>query len=186
MEFHLPIETERLILRRYRKTDAPNIFTDWASDPEVARYLSWKPHRSLKDTYAFLKHNKAEWKVQGHLGMGMECKESGRLIGGIGFTLESQARVQFGYAIGRAHWGKGYTTEAMKALLKVVFAEPSMYRAYAMCVVPNKGSARVMEKVGMQYEGTLRQSHILPNVSEEVPQDMSVYAILRADFYGKD
>ncbi len=186
MELTLPIETPRLILRHYRVTDASNILEDWASDPEVAKYLSWPPHQSLADTYSFLQHNEESWQNNGHLGMGIESKASGRLIGGIGFTVETPHRVQFGYAIGRAHWGQGYTVEALASLVKLVFRDPQIHRAYALCYVENRGSARVMEKVGMRFEGILRQYHLLPNLSPEIPCDMACYALLRTEYYGKD
>jgi ribosomal-protein-alanine N-acetyltransferase len=179
MEISLPIETPRLLLRRYRLEDAENIFQDWASDPEVAKYLSWKPHQSLADTYAFLEQTQKSWQDRSHLALGMEGKETGRLIGGIGFGYEARVRVQFGYAIGRKYWGQGYTSEALRALIPVVFRDSQIHRAYALCYVKNQGSARVMEKAGLSFEGVLRQYFLLPNVSPQVPCDMACYSLLR-------
>ncbi len=83
-----------------------------------------------------------------------------------------------GYVLCREAWGRGYITEALRAVLEAALGMPEVRRVAAHCHVENVGSARVMEKAGMQREGLLRKYAIFPNVSDE-PADCWLYAAVR-------
>jgi len=180
------VETARLRLRPPRLEDAEAMFTTWARDPEVARYLTWRPHASIEDTRAFLRS--AQWAEQeGHRPWIIERRDDGRVLGMIGLTLEAKNaiggalaphRASVGYGLGRAYWGQGIMTEALREVIAVTLAVPSMYRVYAYCDVENLASARVMEKAGMSFEGVLRRWGVHPNRSSE-PRDCRCYAAVR-------
>ncbi len=89
---------------------------------------------------------------------------------------EFQADV--GYVLGKAYWSKGYTTEAVCALVDWWKAQPELFRLWAMCDFENFGSIRVMEKAGMQCEGRLRRSVLFPAISPE-PRDCYLYSIVK-------
>ena len=83
-----------------------------------------------------------------------------------------------GYVLGREYWGQGYMTEAVKGIIAWALRQKDIYRIWAVSDVDNIGSARVMEKAGMQREGILRRWSVHPNISEE-PRDSYCYAITK-------
>ena len=87
-------------------------------------------------------------------------------------------KVEVGYALARPYWGKGYMTETLRAMINLAFTQLDIFRVQAFCDVDNLGSARVMEKAGMQREGLLRRYVLHPNISDE-PRDVYLYAIVK-------
>ena len=87
-------------------------------------------------------------------------------------------KLEIGYGMARAHWDKGYMTEALCAVIDWAFTQPDVYRVQALCDFDNIGSARVMEKAGMTREGLLRRYVLHPNISDE-PRDAYLYAIVK-------
>ncbi len=87
-------------------------------------------------------------------------KESDDLVGAIGLTVSSDhARAELGYWIGVPYWGRGYATEAAREVLRYGFEQLWLHRIYAAHFATNPASGRVLEKVGMSYEGTRREHH---------------------------
>ena len=154
----LPVlETQRLILRRIGRRDAKDIFA-YASDPEVARHVLWTPHSSIRDSRRYVRWMKRQYRNGDPSSFAIELKETGRMIGTIGFVSCSpeDGLVEVGYSIGREHWGRGYTTEALRTVLDFAFTELGVYRVEGRYEWDNPASGRVMEKCGMRLEGTLR------------------------------
>ena len=83
-----------------------------------------------------------------------------------------------GYGLARQHWGHGYATEAVQAVVRWALSQEQFYRVWATCDVENLASARVLEKAGMQREGILRRFIIHPNISSE-PRDCYCYAVVK-------
>lgn len=171
------IETVRLVLRKPHMQDAFAIFTGWAQDREVTRYLTWRPHAHIEQTQEFVQGCLAAWDSQKRFPYMIITKESAEFVGMIDPRMEG-SRVGIGYAAARAHWGKGYVTEATRAVIEWVFQQPTIYRVYATTDVENIGSRRVLEKVGMQCEGILRKYILHPNISN-IPRDSYMYAITK-------
>ncbi len=168
------IESTRLHIRRARLSDASAIFEGYGHDPEVIRYLSWPPHRSLKDARSYLRQVKQDWDQGKSFTYAICLEKDAPLIGMIMMRIKDE-RATFGYAMSRVHWGKGYVTEALSVLIDFALAQPNIWRAEAYCDVENKSSARVMEKAGMTYEGLLRRWTRHPNVSD-TPRDCLIYS----------
>ncbi len=86
----------------------------------------------------------------------MEHKAHAKIIGTCGFLywLPNHARAELAYAIGREYWNQGLTTEGARAVAEFGFRTMNLNRIEARCEIPNIGSARVMEKLGMTFEGT--------------------------------
>lgn len=171
------IQTERLILRKPRLDDAPAIFASYAQDPEVTRYLVWRPHRHVSETEDFLKRCLDVWKNKTDFPYILTLRENDRLIG----MLEIHSKgfiVEVGYGMARTDWGRGYMPEALRAVIEWAFRQPHIFRVQAFCDVENLGSARVMEKVGMECEGRLRRYILHPNLSDE-PRDVYLYALVK-------
>jgi RimJ/RimL family protein N-acetyltransferase len=83
-----------------------------------------------------------------------------------------------GYLLDRHHWGNGYATEAARAVVAWAFSVPAIRRVWATCDTANVASARVLEKAGLEREGTLRQAIVRPNLGNE-PRDAFIYARVR-------
>jgi [ribosomal protein S5]-alanine N-acetyltransferase len=171
------IETERLLLRKPRIEDARTIFEGWAQDQEVTRYLTWRPHERSEQAQEFVQGCIHAWEGETRFPYMITLKQNGQVVGMIDPRIEG-SKVGIGYGAARAHWGKGYMSEATRAIIDWAFQQPSIYRVYATTDVENLASQRVLEKAGMQREGILRKYIIHPNISE-IPRDSYMYAITK-------
>ena len=172
------METPRLRLRKMRMRDAEQLFS-WMSDPEVARYVLWRAHDSRAETRAYLRYIRQQYRRGMPCSWGLELRDSGELIGTMGIMAwyPDHGCMEVGYSLGRTWWNRGYATEALGRLLKLLFSETGIHRVEAQCDVRNPASARVMEKCGMRREGILRQKLI--NKGEKI--DVMLYAVLKED-----
>ncbi len=169
--------TERLHLRKPRMEDAPVIFEAYAQDPEVTRYLVWKPHQNMQETEQFLLACGQLWRTGKDFAYAITLKENDRLIGMCDLHPMS-FKIEVGYALARPYWSQGYMTEALHAVIEWALAQPDIFRVQAICDMENVASARVMEKAGMAREGLLRRYALHPNISDE-PRDAYIYAIVK-------
>ena len=176
----LPIlETDRLLLRKVSLEDAADIF-EYASDPEVPRFMPWGPHQSIQATYEYLEHVVDIYRQHSPGPWAIVHKRDAKMIGTCSFGSweRDHRRAEIGYVLNRRYWGQGYMTEAIRAIIAFGFRELGLNRIQARCDVPNIGSARVMEKAGMSFEGVLRQQLF----SKGSYRDMKMYSILRSEW----
>lgn len=150
------LETERLILREFTREDAQAVHR-YASDPVVTAHMIWGPNTEA-ETQAFIEmvldmQNQAP---RSGFELAVELKISGELIGGCGLHAIEPKQGEIGYCFAKEHWGNGYASEAASALLRFGFRGLGLHRIYATCRPANTGSAAVMRKIGMTYEGHLR------------------------------
>lgn len=172
------IETERLVLRRFSPADADDVLRH-ASDPEVARLTSWQEHRSLADTERFLAWTQARYDEAVGGPWAIVLRERDEVIGAVGLTVVwPHRRGEVGYWLGRTYWRRGLTTEAARAIVRYAFDDIGLNRVEARCEVENTASERVLQKLGMRYEGTLHQ-HIY---AKGWFRDMKLYALLRGEW----
>lgn len=174
------LETERLILRRYRPEDAPAMFRNWASDPEVTRYLTWPTHASEDVTRAIITDWVARYEEPDVYHWGLELKTTHEVIGDIAVVriAEKVLEAELGWCMGRAWWGRGLMPEAARAVLRWLFTEAGFNRVCAIHDTENPKSGRVMQKIGMTFEGVSRQG----GRDNRGIVDMARYAILRSEF----
>ncbi len=171
------IDTPRLRLRLPEIADAQAIFEQYAQDTEVTRYLTWQPHRSIEETLQFLKRLLSSWRAGEIFSWVVTRKPDSQVLGMIALRIEGH-KANLGYVLAKAYWGQGYMTEATQALVNLALAEPEIYRVWAVCDTENRASARVLEKVGMSYEGVLRRWISHPNLSAE-PRDCRCYSLTK-------
>ena len=173
------LETERLVLRALTPDDAAAIFA-YASDPEVARYVLWEAHRSVEDAKAFLDLTMGRYGSGDAPDWGIVYKGDGRLVGTSGFVAWERvhARAEVGCVLHRGYWGMGLAAEALRAMISFGFSRMDLNRIEARCIAENVASARIIEKAGMAYEGTLRQREFLKGEY----RDMKLYAILKEEY----
>jgi [ribosomal protein S5]-alanine N-acetyltransferase len=166
--------TDSLHLRIPHRDDAPAIFANYAQDVEVTRYLTWRPHKSVEESLAILDLIAKLWLDGEAFTYIITLKGEDRPIGMIAIHPD-EFKPSIGYVLARPFWGKGYMTEAARAVVDWLLRQPDIYRVFATCDVDNPASAKVMEKAGMKYEGLLRRYMIHPNISDE-PRDCLIYA----------
>ncbi len=169
--------TARLLLRRPVPEDAPVIFQRYAQDPEVTRYLTWRPHADLSQTEAFIDRCLHSWETGQAFPYSIILREQPGPIGMIEARIQGH-KAEIGYVLARQYWGQGYMTEAAGAVASWLLDQPAIYRVWALCDVENSGSARVLEKIGMQREGILRRWLVHPSLSDE-PRDCYCFAVTK-------
>lgn len=171
------IETERLLLRRPKQSDARAIFQRYASDRQVTRYLSWPTHRSVADTLAFLAMSDDEWQrwpAGPYLVLARENGTSGTLFGSTGLMYKSPTRAVTGYVFARDAWGKGYATESLQAMVDVA-DKTGVERLEAICHAEHAPSAHVLEKCGFIREEVCREHFVFPNLKPQKKSDVFSY-----------
>lgn len=154
------IETRRLVLRRFTLSDAEPMYRNWASDPEVTRYLLWPAHESEEETKGILKGWIAAYDKTEKYEWCIELKEIGEAIGSIGVVAvnEKVQSMEVGYCLSCDYWNKGIMSEALEAVVEYLTNEVGARRIAARCDTRNPYSAKVMEKCGFKYEGTAIQA----------------------------
>lgn len=176
------LDTERLLLRRFGPADEADVFR-YCRDPEVARLTSWEPHQSLDDTRRFLGWALARYDEAVGGPWAMQLRETGEVVGAIGLTvIWPHLRGEIGYWIARPLWRHGLTTEASRAIFRYAFDDLELNRVEARCEVENAASERVMQKLGMTFEGTLRQQVYAKGRF----RDMKLYSLLQDEWRDGD
>jgi RimJ/RimL family protein N-acetyltransferase len=177
------IESERLILRRFRDSDlAP--FVAYRNDPEVARYQSWDSFDE-RETRAFIREMaSAQPGVPGDwFQFAVELKETGELLGDCALQVDGQEpyRAELGFTLAREHQGKGFAAEAASRLLDYAFESLGLHRIFAIADCRNKPSWTLLERVGLRQEG-----HFLESVWFKGEwSDEYLYAILKDEWLGR-
>ncbi len=174
------LTTERLVLRPFRVSDAEAMFSGWANDPEVTKYLTWTPHESVDVTRQLL----ALWEEESkqpdiyHWAITLD----GKLIGDIEIgKIDRLETGNVGYCMAKEYWDRGIMTEAFREVIRFAFEEVGLHRIEGMHAKHNVGSSRVMEKCGLKYEGMKRDGYRLLSTNEW--EDIVVRGILRSDYF---
>lgn len=153
------IRTERLLLRDLKEDDWQAVH-DYASDPEVVRYMGWGPN-SKRETKSFVDRALAALRdcPRRDYTLGIVVVASNRLIGGCGIHVSSPENREgwLGYCLNRHFWRRGYATETARGLTEFGFKDLGLHRIFATCDPANAESAHVLEKVGMKCEGHIRE-----------------------------
>ncbi len=162
-----------MLLRPHRLGDVDDIF-EYAVDPEWSRYLPVPMPYLRKHAVEFVARRVlASWPEDAAWAMVLE----GKVVGGIGLKTDADSRANLGYSIATKHWGKGLTVEAARAVIDWGFRECGLAKVYAHADARNVQSQRVMEKLGMTREGTLRSHR---KFRDERVDDV-YYGLLRED-----
>ena len=155
------LETPRLLLRRAVTEDAQPMFDNWASDPEVTKYLSWPAHSCPEISQMVINSWIDDCQKDDFYQWMITQKEASNFpIGSISVVAldTSIKKAEIGYCLGKAWWHQGIMTEALQAVMDFLFDEVGMNRIEARHDTRNPHSGAVMRKCGMKYEGTLRMA----------------------------
>lgn len=173
------LETARLILRPFTLADAPEV-QRLAGEREVASTTRNIPHPYADGmAEAWIQTHQALFEQGTLVNFAIVQRTDDVLIGGISLHIQAHdAHAELGYWIGKPYWNHGYCTEAAQAVVHYGFAVLELHRLHASYLTRNPASGRVMQKLGMTYEGCLRQ-----HVNKwEVFEDVVVYGILRSEY----
>ncbi|MFI3223674.1 GNAT family N-acetyltransferase [Streptococcus suis] len=173
------LETERLILRPFQATDVEPVFQNWTSDEKVTTYLTWPTHQTIQDTQDYIQFCIQSYSQEKTYRWVIELKENQQPIGDISIvSLDERVQAaELGWVLGSRWWGQGYMPEALEAVTHFLLEEVGCLRIMAVHDSENRPSGRVMEKVGMTYEGTLRQSAR----NNRGIVDIAIYSLLHTD-----
>ena len=174
------IETDRLILRRYKIEDADAMYKNWASDSEVTKFLTWQPHPSVDVSRSIIEDWLKKYSDEKYYQWAIVLKDNGNEpIGDISVVHmnEDISMVHIGYCLGRAWWRRGIMSEALKAVTNFMFDTVEVNRVESRHDPRNPNSGKVMQKCGMKYEGTLRSA----DRNNQGICDACYYALLRSE-----
>jgi len=176
------LETERLIFREIVLKDVQAVLKIYG-DPKAAEYDWFSPIETEEKARTFIEHFNKEFEAQQEITWGIVRKEDGALIGCccLGDFEEDARRSEIGYVLMRSEWNKGYTTEAVKALVTFGFETMNLNRIEAFVTPGNNASIRVLKKSGFLEEGIVRERDLIKGKLE----DGVILAILRRDYEGK-
>lgn len=175
------IETDRLILRRIELKDAQSVFDHWLSDERVTDNLIKGAHKTVSETVERVAVIVNQYDNEQFCYWGIQLKSTGELIAAIDlFNIDSVSEnCEVGYSLGYKWWNQGYGTEALKSVLEFGFRHMNIHKISAAHNLDNPASGKIMTKVGMQQEGTIR--HMIRN-SKNQYKDCGLYGILQEDY----
>ena len=179
----LRLETERLLLRSVTSNDAPEMYQNWLSDPEVARYLTFPAHTSVEQTQEVVDKHFLYQEGGSNTYFVVQLKDSGSLIGSIGLKNEGQNTGTIGYCFGKAFWNKGYATESCKAIVRFAFGDKGFRKVTAVHSENNMPSGKVLKKAGLKKEGYLKAEYV--NGQGE-PQNVYTYGLTADAYFGRE
>lgn len=150
----LPIDTPRLVLRRFHEGDVA-AFAAYRSDLDVARYQSWSAPVSLPVALDLVRGLAAlDPQSPGWFQYAVELKSDGLLIGDVGVNMhENRMQAEIGYTLARGHQRRGLATEAVGRVLHFLFTDQGLHRVSAECDARNTRSANLLRRLGFRQEG---------------------------------
>jgi ribosomal-protein-alanine N-acetyltransferase len=168
----LEIETDRLRLRTFEPHDLDPLHRIW-NDADVMKFVrpGWTPSR--EDVQTYFERIKVRWVEHGYSHFAITLKNEIDLIGYCGFQrLEKASDIELLYGVAKPYWGRGLVTEAARACLDFAYENTDLDRIVALAYPLNKGSWRVMEKIGMKYEKLVKEND----------EELVCYAITREEY----
>lgn len=152
----IDIVGDRVVLRKFKLSDAPMIYEAWTKDERVAKYTSWYAHQNIEDTKAYVTYMVSRNSLSDYNWI---IELDHKIIGNINvcYSDEETEIAGISYALAYDYWGNGYITEAVRILLKFLFESVHYRKIIAGCDSENIGSWKVLEKVGMKREAILRK-----------------------------
>lgn len=175
----ITLETDNLILRKFKIEDAEDMFNNWASDPECNKYVSYPLHQSIEETKEIVQMMIDE--ADDGYNWAIELKSTDEVIGNISVVSirKKHCYCEVGYSLGSTFWGKGYATEALKKVVQFLLIDCGFNLVEAYHDVTNPASGKVMKKVGMKKEAVLRARNM--NKITNKLEDLACYSIIKED-----
>lgn len=179
------LETERIILRKIGVKDAQLMYDNWASDNDVSKYVTWCTHKDVNETSELLKNWESEYTKLNCYRWCIVSKENDEPIGTIDVckSNDNLEMAEIGYCMSKRYWNKGIMTECANRIIQFLFEEVGYKRIQATHALENPASGRVMQKIGMKYEGIIRDGNRLNNGNL---CDVAMYSILAREYFKEE
>lgn len=158
-------KSPRLTFEAVRVSDAPAIFEGFARHPGAMRFMNMPIARAVADAEAFAVKLEQGWRDGTGFAWALRDRSSGEFVGSIELRLNPPT-AGFGYVVCEALWGRGYATEAARAVADWCMDRPGIERLWATCHKDNTASLRVLEKAGLIYRGVLKNWEARPQLGE--------------------
>lgn len=160
------LETERLILRKFKKSDLLSVYNNWASDERMTIFLGWIAHKNIEETKRIMNIWLNNYRTTSY-NWNIIIKDENESIGNISVinsnTMFKDNKAYIYYCIGSKYWKKGYTTEAVRVVINYLINEVGIKEIAAGYDSLNIASGKVLEKVGMKRIATLENMGLNPN-----------------------
>ncbi len=175
------IETDRLILRKFRLDDVDGMYNNWGSDAETSRTLAWDVHENKEVTLSIISDWIKRYESPFSFNWVVELKETEEVIGSISTVkcMVKDETCEIGYCYGSKYWNNGYASEALRAVLEYLLKEVGFRLVEAIHISENPASGKVMEKAGMKKETILRSRRI--NKDTKNVNDQIIYSIMKEE-----
>lgn len=176
------LETERLILRKFKLSDAEALYNNWANDSEVTKFLTWPTHTSVEISEIVVNDWVNSYADNKFYQWAIVLKENqNEPVGSISVVHmdEEINMVHIGYCIGRKWWHQGITSEAFSGIIPFLIEGVGAKRIESRHDPKNPNSGKVMLKCGLTYEGTLRNA----DKNNQGICDASMYGLLADEYY---
>ena len=179
----LSADLERVRLRPFGVDDAPSLYALY-SDPETMRYLVRPRMTDPSQAEEMLAKALAAYEDGSNLQLAIERRSDRAFLGAcLLFRFDAPSRrAEIGYILGQAHWGQGYLSEALPALIDHGFGELKLNRLEADVDPRNEASMRVLDRMGFRREGLLRERCVVNGQ----PADSAVFGLLKREWVGRD
>lgn len=170
------LTTDRLILRMMKDSDSPAVFK-YSSLPEVSQFVTWEPHKALEDSENYVKFVQGNYE-KGVITFAITLKRNPDIVIGdmAAFFISPKDKVmELGAVLSPEHWGKGIMPEALLKLIEYCWQTQDVIRIQSRCFKENKRSYRMLEKLGMRYEGTIYSSLF----AKDKAWDMEMFSLIK-------
>ncbi|MDC0948426.1 GNAT family N-acetyltransferase [Gammaproteobacteria bacterium] len=162
--------------RAIRLDDVDAIYQQWATDADVARFTTWRPHADQGETQRYVDHAIAGWRNDDCTWI-IEHPQTQKIMGSFAARRHGH-KIDIGYLLAKPYWGHGYMTEIVRSFTDVAFEYPDIHRVWAVHDIDNPASGRVLQKAGFSDEGVLKSWMVHPNLSD-TPRDCCCFGMVR-------
>lgn len=147
------LHTDRFVLRQFRLSDVHDVYENWSSDYEAAKYNAWNVHENEKVTESYVAEWVESYKSKKSYHWAVEDKEAEEVIGSISVSNVKNRKkyCEVGYTVAQKRWNQGIATEILREVLDFLTNEVGFETIRALHDIRNVASGKVMEKVGMVY-----------------------------------
>ena len=176
------LNTDRLTLRKVTLNDVDDMY-EYSKDESVTEYLTWSAHPDRAHTLNYVSGLQSRYRTGDFFDWAIVHKDSGKMIGTCGFTRFDYTNnvAEIGYVLNRDYHGQGIVSEAASAVLQFGFERLGINRIEGRFILGNDASRRVMEKIGMKFEGVQREGMLIKGIY----RDIGICSILRSEYVSK-
>lgn len=171
------LETESLVLREVSEDDDAALFAIF-SDPEVTEFYDLDSMESIREAREMIARWRNRYAERQSIRWGIELKSASGLVGTCGLHPRSEWRAALGYDLNSAYWGRGIMSGALRRVHRYAFEQLGLHRIEALVIPGNTASERLLETLGFELEGVLREYAYFKSAY----QDLQMYSLLKSDY----